>query len=211
MGASLFDLAPSDFQYLFSARHAIVCDCWLNTRVIGDLPCVSSTLEALLAQATQLDVKTQRRLDYLEDNQPSQAPKAVDKYAPADSLALLPTVNRLFYLLERTKDIFHRPPYQVAALQPSIQVMQMVLASRQCVVLSEDKNNVTVQLKSTLIELIQVTNLWDEPCELSAEPSDSSCMTTDSLRIGFTAISGRSQALQHPACCGNDKFSRAWS
>ncbi len=48
----------------------------------------------------------------------------------------------------------------------------MVLAGRQCVVLSEDKNNVTVQLKSTQIELIPVKNLWDELCELSAKSSD---------------------------------------
>ena len=44
----------------------------------------------------------------------------------------------------------------------------MVLAGRQCVVLSEAKNNVTVQLKSTQSKLIKVKNLWDELCELSA-------------------------------------------
>ena len=114
--------------------------------MIADLPYVPPTLEALFAQGTQLNVKTQRRLDYLEDDQPSLA-LAVHKYASADSLALAPTVETS--LLNRTKDIFHRPHYQCAALQPSMEVMQMVLAGRQCVVLSEAKNNVTVQLKST--------------------------------------------------------------
>jgi len=140
--------------------------------VIADLPYVPPTLEALFAQGTQLNVKTQRRLDYLEDDQPSLA-LAVHKYAPADSLALAPTVETSwFYLLDRTKDIFHRPHYQFAALQPSMEVMQMVLAGRQCVVLSEAKNNVTVQLKSTQSKLTKVKNLWDELWELSAESSD---------------------------------------
>ena len=131
---------------LLTALHDIDCDCWLNTRVIADLACVPATLGALFAQATQLNIKTQKRLDYLEGDLPSQA-LAVHKYASADSLALAPTVETS--LLNRTKDIFHRPHYQYAALQPSMEVMQMVLAGRQCVVLSEAKNNVTMQLKST--------------------------------------------------------------
>ncbi len=93
-------------QNLLSALHAIDCDCWLNTRVIADLPCVPLTLEALLAQATQLNVKTQRRLDYLEDDQPSQALKAVDKYAPADSLALAPTMKQAVLLAGKDKGHF---------------------------------------------------------------------------------------------------------
>lgn len=48
----------------------------------------------------------------------------------------------------------------------------MVLAGRQCVVLSEAQNNVTVQLKSTQSKLTKVKNLWDELCELRAESSD---------------------------------------
>ena len=50
--------------------------------------------------------------------------------------------------------------------------MQMVLAGRQCVALLEDKNNVTVQLKSTQIELTQIKKSCVELCELSDESSD---------------------------------------
>jgi len=53
-----------------------------------------------------------------------------------------------------------------------MEVMQMVSAGRQCVLLSEAKNNVTVQLKSTQSKLTKVKNSWDELCELSAESSD---------------------------------------
>ena len=48
----------------------------------------------------------------------------------------------------------------------------MVLAGRQCVALLEDKNNVTVQLKSTQIELTQIKKSCVELRELIDESSD---------------------------------------
>ena len=162
---------------LTGALHDVGCEFWLNTRVIVDLPFVSPTLEALLDQTTQLNIKTQKRLDYLEDkyDQPSKALKAVNEYVSADSLALEPIVTKAVYdLLEGAKEIVHRSHYQFAAKHRGDVdgVVVGELNGKRHVVLCEAKHNVTAQLKSAKSELIKAKNRWEELCELSAESGD---------------------------------------
>lgn len=62
---------------LFAALYQVGCEAWLNTRVYLDLPFVSQTLEEMLAQIIQLNIKSQKRLDFLESkyDQPAKALK----------------------------------------------------------------------------------------------------------------------------------------
>ncbi|DBA66052.1 TPA: hypothetical protein ACH3X2_003056 [Trebouxia sp. C0005] len=166
---------------LTGALHDLGCDFWLNTRVIVYSPFVSPTLEATLEetldQITQLNIKTQRRLDYLEDkyDRPSEALKTVNEYVSADTLALEPVVaEAVFELLQGAKEIVHRSYYQFAAKHRSDVhgVVVHELNGKRYVVLSAAKHSVTAQLNSAKSELITAKNRWEEPCELSAESED---------------------------------------
>lgn len=156
------------------ALHDLDCESWPNTRVTIDLPCVSPTLEALLAQTTQLNTKSQKRLDYLEDkyDQPSKASKAVNKFVSAGPLALEPIVaEAVFELPKGTKEIVHRLRYQFAAKHRGDIDCVVVgeLNGKQHVVLCEAKHDVTTHIRSAKSELIKAKCRWGQLCELSAE------------------------------------------
>ena len=118
--------------HLTGALHDIGCGSWLNTRVVVDLPSVFPTLEVLLAQTTQLNVKSQKGLDFLEEkyDQPSRAVKTVNGYVSAESLALEPIVpDAVFDLLKGTKALGYHASYHGKTVQTMVRQWVVMIYS----------------------------------------------------------------------------------